>query len=86
MGSKRCPLPVVVLGTLALAGYVTERRALDSTIDETDIEPAIDVTVIKSAVLQSNRIQLLFASQIFIYLSRVSQALLERINGCNLPN
>jgi hypothetical protein len=43
-------MPVVVLGTLALAGYVTVRRALDSTLDEADIEPAIDVTVIESAV------------------------------------
>jgi hypothetical protein len=43
-------MPVVVLGTLALAGYVTVRRALDSTIDEADVESAIDVTVIESAV------------------------------------
>lgn len=43
-------MPVVVVGTLALAGYVTVRRALDSTIDEADVEPAIDVTVIESAV------------------------------------
>jgi hypothetical protein len=45
-------MPVVVLGTLALAGYVTVRRALDSTIDEADVEPAIDVTVIESAVAE----------------------------------
>lgn len=43
-------MPVVVVGMLALAGYVTVRRALDSTIDEADIEPAIDITVIESAV------------------------------------
>jgi hypothetical protein len=43
-------MPVVVLGTLALAGYVTVKRALDTTVDTDDIEPAIDVTVIESAV------------------------------------
>lgn len=43
-------MPVVALGALALAGYVTVKRALDSTLDEADVEPAIDVTVIESAV------------------------------------
>jgi hypothetical protein len=43
-------MPVVVLGSLALAGYVTVKRALDSTVDTDDIEAAIDVTVIESAV------------------------------------
>jgi hypothetical protein len=43
-------MPVVVFGTLALAGYVTVRRALDSTVDSADVEPAIDITVIESAV------------------------------------
>jgi hypothetical protein len=43
-------MPVIVLGSLALAGFVTVKRALDSTVDTDDIEPAIDVTVIESAV------------------------------------
>lgn len=43
-------MPVVVLGTLALAGYVTVRRALASTVSETDLDPAIDITVIEAAV------------------------------------
>jgi|GEM_PF-4738344 len=43
-------MPVVVLGSLALAGYVVVRRALDSTVDEADLDPVIDVTVIESAV------------------------------------
>lgn len=47
--TERCAMPVVVLGTLALAGVVTVKRALDSTTDA-DIEPALDVTVIESAV------------------------------------
>jgi hypothetical protein len=42
-------MPVVVLGTLALAGFVTVRRALDSTTDA-DVEPALDITEIRSAV------------------------------------
>lgn len=42
-------MPVVVLGTLALAGFVTVRRALDSTTDA-DVEPALDITEIQSAV------------------------------------
>ena len=43
-------MPVVVLGTLALAGYVTVKRALDSAVDTDDLEPAIDLTVLESAV------------------------------------
>jgi hypothetical protein len=50
VGNERCAMPVVVLGTLALAGYVTVKRALDSTVDTDDIEPTIDITVIESAV------------------------------------
>lgn len=42
-------MPVVALGTLALAGYVTLKRALDSTTDA-DVEPALDITEIQSAV------------------------------------
>lgn len=42
-------MPVVVLGTLALAGFVTVRRALDSTTDA-DVEPALDIREIQSAV------------------------------------
>jgi hypothetical protein len=42
-------MPVVALGILALVGYFAVKRALDSIINA-DVEPALDITAIQSAV------------------------------------